>query len=84
MGFDPKSAFKTVLISMVISYAIFLLAAVAGGVLEQGLGYTLGTMLPLIMAPVLYGLIVMLFVASYNWLAPKLGGLLVEIKDENE
>lgn len=36
------------------------------------------------MAPVLYGLIVMLFVASYNWLAPKLGGLLVEIKDENE
>jgi len=69
---------------MVIPYTTFLLVAVAGGAFEQGLRNTLGTMIPLIAAPVLYGLIVMLFVVSYNWLAPKFGRLLIETRDENE
>jgi ABC-type molybdate transport system permease subunit len=80
--FEPKSAFKTVLISASIPYIVFFSMMVISAALNNQIEKTLLLILPVILAPVLYGLVALLFVASYNWLAPKLGGLIIETNDD--
>lgn len=68
---DLTSLFRAVVITMAIPLLISLVLAFLGGA-----GASVWS---IIMAPVVYGLVMMLLGASYNWLAPHVGGVIVEI-----
>ena len=71
--FEPKSAFRAVLMSVAIPYIFFLSVFIVAGILS-GKSDSLVRLGPMIITPVIYALVAMLLVASYNWLAPKYGG----------
>lgn len=69
---DLTSLFRAVVITMAIPLLISLVLG-----LVSGAGASVWS---IIMAPVAYGLVMMLLGASYNWLAPHFGGVIVEIE----
>lgn len=86
--FEPGSAFKAVLMAMAIPFLIFfgLLASITilSGFASGGFGSRFAyIMFSFLFMPVMYGLIAMLLAASYNWLAPKFGGLEIEAEDND-
>jgi hypothetical protein len=68
---DLKSLFRAVIITSVIPLLIYLALALLSG--------SFVSVLQVVLAPVTYGLVMMLLGASYNWLAPKYGGIEVEV-----
>lgn len=82
--FIPKTVFKAVLMATAIPFIIFAILFI----LERTLGLTLSgnnaiflSLLYLLISPIVYGVIFILLAISYNWLAPKFGGLEVDVDD---
>lgn len=81
--FTPTSVFKTVAMAVAIPFMLFFCIAVLislFGINSNGVN-AFAVIFPFIIMPIIYGLVFMLFAASYNWLAPKFGGLELEIED---
>lgn len=86
--FSPKSVLKSVLIAIAIPYIIFIILMVSGmiigrlsnGVMSESVNLS-SLAINLLLMPIIYGLVFMLFATSYNWLAPKFGGLELLIED---
>ena len=80
----PKTVFKAVLMAGAIPYTIFLIfgmISIIVGASQNGSQAIYLTVSYLIVFPLVYGLIAMLLAFSYNLLAPKFGGLIIEIED---
>lgn len=73
-GINLSSLFGAVLMTLAIPLII---AALLGLMGDAGI-----SLLALVLSPVIYGLLAMLFGASYNWLAPKFGGIVIEVKSK--
>lgn len=69
-----RSVFRTVLMCMAVPYLGLLLIAIIRGAFNE--------IFPVIFAPLIQGAFVMLMAASYNWLAPRFGGLVIEVHDQ--
>ena len=81
---SPKTVFKAILMAGAIPYTIYVFFAVISvvfGVLQKSGQAIYLTFFYLLVFPVIYGLIAMLLAFSYNLLAPKFGGLEIEIED---
>lgn len=85
--FAPKSVFKSLLWAIAIPYIVIVpivILCMIYSISSSGGFKILGTILYLLLIPIIYGLIFMLFAASYNWLAPKFGGLEVSVEEKDE
>lgn len=82
--FSLTSVFKSVIMALVIPYTIIIFIFILMSAQNYSGKSIVTLLIPIIIAPVIYGLVFMLFAASYNWLAPKFGGLEIEIKDEDD
>lgn len=86
--FIPDSVYKTIIFASVIPWIIWFIGVFISTVVKtissQNAGSAaklIATLLPLFLWPILYGLVFLIFIASYNWLAPKFGGLEIEIEE---
>lgn len=82
-----KSAFKAILLALTIPWGIgviiFILSAIATYTSKSlSVEQVIGSIIPLLYMPIIYAAVAILFVFSYNWLAPKFGGLEIEIEKE--
>ncbi len=73
---DLKSLFRAVVITMAIPVIIVLILGLVGG---EDI-----SLASVVLVPVLYGLVMMLLGSSYNWLAPRFGGLIVQVVMQDE
>lgn len=82
--FVPKKVFKAIVFSSAIPILIFIaISAFVALVTSQSVDSSFITkLLHIAFSPLAYGAVAMIFAASYNWLAPKLGELEIEISDE--
>ena len=86
--FNVKSVFKSVLLAFAIPWTIgviiLVLSAIASTITSRPLDVeqAIGSIIPFIFMPILYAAVAILFVLSYNWLAPKFGSLEIQIDSE--
>ncbi len=82
--FVPKKVFKAVVFSSAIPILILIAISVfvALAAPHSVDSFDITKLLYLVLSPFAYGTVAMIFAASYNWLAPKLGELEIEISEE--
>lgn len=86
--FVPDSVYKTIIfasvIPWIIGFVIVFISTVVRTISTHNAGPAaklITTLLPMFLWPILYGLIFLIFIASYNLMAPKFGGLEIEVEE---
>ncbi len=85
--FDLGSVFRTVLMCMAIPYLFSVIIVFLAFIFSfNGFGFLAAVIMSLLAVGIAYvfqGLVFVILAASYNWLAPRYGGLTVDMEKEN-
>ncbi len=85
--FDLGSVFRTVLMCMAIPYLFSVIIVFLSFLFSfNGFGFLAAIIMSLVAVGIAYvfqGLVFVVLAASYNWLAPRYGGLTVDMENEN-